>query len=193
PDYLDPGGIQDRGQLTTHPAILSAPSRTELEALIRNTDPGWFRQELVEQGEGYNLFRYRGSIWGVPEAAGAVDLDKDEDRQWAGLIRGDTCAEVQERIRRRAKSVPVEFAGWLPIFEYSGNCGRHPQFRHTAEPPPGYRFTCSAPPKAKTGSWWSRSLGKVSRQVGRAAQQLGRMVRPVLRPFRFRSGGKLRD
>jgi glycosyltransferase involved in cell wall biosynthesis len=193
PDYLDPGEVQDRGQLTVHPAILSAPSRAELEALIRNTDPDWFRQELFGRSVGYNLFRYRGSIWGVPETAGAVDLDKDQDCQWAGVIRGDTCAEVQERIRAGAKSVPVEFAGWLPIFEFSGNCGRHPQFRHTAEPPPGYRFTCSAPPRAATGSWWSRRLGRLSRQLRRATQGLVRLVRPVLRPFRFRSGGKLRD
>jgi hypothetical protein len=41
--------------------------------------------------------------------------------------------------------VPIEFAGWLPIFDFSGHCGSHPQFKHTANPPPGYRFTCSTP------------------------------------------------
>ena len=41
--------------------------------------------------------------------------------------------------------VAVEFAGWLPCFAFFGDCGRHPQFSHTDEPPPGYRFVRSEP------------------------------------------------
>ncbi|HVS35970.1 MAG TPA: glycosyltransferase family 4 protein [Gemmataceae bacterium] len=37
----------------------------------------------------------------------------------------------------------IEFAGWLPCFTFFGDCGRHPQFGHTAAPPAGYRFVCS--------------------------------------------------
>ena len=40
-------------------------------------------------------------------------------------------------------TAPVEFLGWLPVFQRFGNCGAHPQFAHTAAPPPGYRFTRS--------------------------------------------------
>jgi glycosyltransferase involved in cell wall biosynthesis len=46
----------------------------------------------------------------------------------------------------RAGGVPVEFAGWLPVYRSSGNCGQHPQFAHTQAPPPGFRFTRSGRP-----------------------------------------------
>lgn len=46
------------------------------------------------------------------------------------------------------EAVPVEFLGWLPVFARFGNCGAHPQFAHTAAPPPGYRFTRSHEPHA---------------------------------------------
>jgi len=36
--------------------------------------------------------------------------------------------------------LPIEFAGWLPVFREFGNCGKHPQFAHAASPPAGYRF-----------------------------------------------------
>jgi glycosyltransferase involved in cell wall biosynthesis len=42
-------------------------------------------------------------------------------------------------------SEPIEFAGWLPAFHTFGNCGKHPQFRHTKHPPAGYRFERSEP------------------------------------------------
>jgi glycosyltransferase involved in cell wall biosynthesis len=42
--------------------------------------------------------------------------------------------------------VPVEFLGWLPCFGRFANCGAHPQFAHTADPPPGYTFTRSEVP-----------------------------------------------
>jgi glycosyltransferase involved in cell wall biosynthesis len=40
-------------------------------------------------------------------------------------------------------ATPVEFLGWLPVFERFGNCGAHPQFGHTDDPPPGYTFVTS--------------------------------------------------
>src|SRR5579871_671626 len=109
PSHLDPGEAQNRGQLTTHPAILSAPSRKELEALIRDADPAWFRQEFVESWEGYHLYRCQGALHAVPQAAGTVNLDSEEECRWAGVIRGETREDVQERIRGRDTAVPVEF------------------------------------------------------------------------------------
>lgn len=38
------------------------------------------------------------------------------------------------------KSVAIEFAGWMPVFNRFGHCGGHPQFNHIGEPPPGYCF-----------------------------------------------------
>jgi glycosyltransferase involved in cell wall biosynthesis len=49
--------------------------------------------------------------------------------------------------------VPVEFAGWMPVFERFGDCGRHPLFAHAATPPEGYRFVSSDPRQAPAGRW----------------------------------------
>jgi glycosyltransferase involved in cell wall biosynthesis len=179
PGFLDPEEMQHDGRLTTHPAILSAPSRPELEALIRDCDPDACEQQRIESFEGYQLIAYRGRAYGVPDAARAVDLDVDEERFHAGVICGTTCDDVRERIRTRHGGRAVEFAGWLPIFETWGNCGRHPQFTHIAEPPPGYRFTCSAPPKRKRSAIWRRTTAWLARAagcVGRLALGFGRMI-----------------
>jgi glycosyltransferase involved in cell wall biosynthesis len=73
----------------------------------------------------------------------------DELREQIDACNGappDTSAPAWEGVRPGdgdADAVPVEYAGWLPVYKWTGNCGRHPQFRHTAEPPSGYRFSCS--------------------------------------------------
>ncbi len=54
----------------------------------------------------------------------------------------------RERAGSSPGGVPVEFAGWLPVYRASGNCGQHPQFAHTHAPPPGFRFTRSGRPPA---------------------------------------------
>jgi glycosyltransferase involved in cell wall biosynthesis len=84
--------------------------------------------------------------------------------------------------------VPVEFAGWLPVYEWSGNCGRHPQFTHTQTPPPGYRFTHSAPPPAGRPPLWDRTVGRLWERVRRAGQALGRLLRPLVAVFRADPG-----
>jgi glycosyltransferase involved in cell wall biosynthesis len=78
-----------------------------------------------------------------------------------------------------ADEIPIEFAGWLPIFEYSGRCGTHPQFRHIAEPPPGYRFTWSEP-----AAWAKWKTARPRRTRPTIAARIGRMVRPFLALFR---------
>ncbi len=83
--------------------------------------------------------------------------------------------------------VPVEFAGWLPIYEHAGNCGRHPQFRHTAQAPPGYRFTCSAA-SVRRPSRWERGVGRLCDGLGRAWRALGRSLRPTVGLFRTGAG-----
>jgi glycosyltransferase involved in cell wall biosynthesis len=73
--------------------------------------------------------------------------------------------DLPEQHEHSQDAVGVEFAGWLPIYEWSGNCGRHPQFRHIADPPAGYRFTRSTPPPpppARPGpSLWERALTRL--------------------------------
>lgn len=151
--------------------------------------------ELVGSYQGYNLVRYRGGYHAVPQLAGPVDLNLEEDCRHAGVIRGETCAEVQEHINsvRDCDAVPIEFGGWLPIFECSGNCGRHPQFKHTANPPPGYRFTCSAPFRKHAPSLWQRSLGRLLEQVGWIVQKLVLLMRPFFSAIRGASGVTPRD
>ena len=150
--------------------------------------------ELVATYQGYSLIHYRGSIHAVPQLAGPVDLDLEEDCRHAGVIRGETCQQVQERIQtvRNADGVPIEFAGWLTIFEHAGNCGRHPQFKHTAEPPPGYRFTCSAPWQKMAPSIWEKKLGPLCQRLGQVARKLPWLLRPVVGGFRRVPGTTMR-
>jgi glycosyltransferase involved in cell wall biosynthesis len=180
PPHLDLDEMHRDHNLYKHPAVLSAATLEEIEARIDRATEERFAPEVVGRYEGYDLVRWRAAVYAVPCSAGAVDVELDEDRRRAGVIAGSTAEEVQERIRALSATVPVEFAGWLPIFTYSGNCGRHPQFTQTAEAPPGYRFTCSAPPRRRGVSRWSR-LGKaLTRLVGRAARSLWRAARPFL-------------
>jgi glycosyltransferase involved in cell wall biosynthesis len=122
-------------------------------------------------------------------------LNLEEECEHAGVIRGKSYDAVQDRIRKASDTdaTPVEFAGWLPAFALSGNCGRHPQFKHTTNPPPGYRFTCSAPPKSLEPSLWKRTVDFLLVLATQILQQAYWLVRPSFGVFRWGSGVALRD
>jgi glycosyltransferase involved in cell wall biosynthesis len=185
PPHLDREEIILRGTLDSHPAVLAAFSLDELKARIDEFDPHRDDPELLGSYEGYDLVRHRSALYGVPQGAGRIDMDEEAERRRAGVITGDTCEELQERIRALQGTMPVEFAGWMPIYEMSGNCGAHPQFRHTANPPPGYRFTCSAPRRKYLPSPWVR---KLRRRLVLAAASLLLLLRPLMGIFRGRTG-----
>ncbi len=68
---------------------------------------------------------------------------------------------------------PIEFGGWLPAFKLFGNCGAHPQFAHTAEPPAGYCFVNSGgadSAASRPRRLWRRALA--APRVAAAAVQL---------------------
>jgi glycosyltransferase involved in cell wall biosynthesis len=167
PSYLDPEETLRTGRLFDHPSVFSAANLEEIEARI---DAGEIRHDepaVVAQAPGYDFVHFRGSLHGVPRSAGSVDLALADERRRAGVVTGKSPEELLAIIRGLADETPVEFAGWLPIYVNSGNCGRHPQFTHTAEPPPGYRFTCSAPPEppvSRRPSLWHR-LGQLRHRV----------------------------
>jgi glycosyltransferase involved in cell wall biosynthesis len=185
PTFLDADELSIEGRLVGHPAVLSAATKEELQEQIDRYDVGRYQPQVIGSCDGYNLVRYDGAVYGIPQSAGPADLNPEEEPRHPGVIRGRTWAEVRERIRRQRDAVPVEFAGWLPIYEFSGNCGRHPQFTHTAEPPPGYRFTCSAPPRRARTLWQ-----KVVRWVRIHSRPVFRGLRALVRPFfgLFRGG-----
>ncbi len=179
PLFLEPDETLDRGRLLTHPATLSAATLPEMQALIDSYDGR--RYEPIPQGrcDGYDLVRHDGRAYGVPRSAGPVNLNREEDRLRAGVIGGATFEEVRQRIQAAKQAAPVEFAGWLPIYEFSGNCGQHPQFTHTANPPPGYRFTHSAPARQVRQSWWQKCLSGAGQAVARAWNGVGLLLRPL--------------
>jgi glycosyltransferase involved in cell wall biosynthesis len=150
---------------------------------------------LVGTFQGYSLVQYGEGFYGVPQLAGPVDLSLEEDCRHAGVIRGGTFEAVQERIAsvRDGEAVPIEFAGWVPIFEHAGNCGRHPQFKHTAEPPPGYRFTCSAPLRKHGPSLWSTRIVPLLRRLGQVLKKVPWLMRPLFGVFRGTPGVSRRD
>jgi glycosyltransferase involved in cell wall biosynthesis len=166
---------------------------------------------LPQQYKGLQIVRSHGRVYAIPLFLDPEDYH-DHGRPFShpAIISGATRTEIEARIddhsisRQTAAatgldgdegtlsggtkdSVPVEFAGWLPVYEFSGNCGKHPQFSHTAEPPPGYRFTCSAPPRPRSNHWQRRGewlLGEVTRVV----RLLGVMFRPIFGLFRSAPG-----
>jgi hypothetical protein len=190
PGFLDLDEVCRYGWLNTHRAILSASTREEVDALIDGTDANRWRAQLLGRFEGYNLVRHGDSVYGVPQTAARLDLGLEEESRRAGVIQGVDCEEVKDRIRAAAAGVPVEFAGWLPIYEMSGNCGRHPQFQHTGAPPAGYRFTCAAPPSRPP--LWKKKVGRFFAKVGKRLLQvllvLWMLIRPLTGVFRGRAG-----
>jgi glycosyltransferase involved in cell wall biosynthesis len=185
PRRLDAGELQRGNRLHSHPAVLSAGTLAALQRLIDEHDVGEEHPRPAPGCPGYSLVRHGDVVLAVPESARGVNLDLEDERRRAGVVSGRTIEEVQERIRASEGATPVEFAGWLPVYEFSGNCGRHPQFTHTADPPAGYRFTYSSPPRAKAapsrwGRWSAAALAAGRRAAGRA----GRLLRPLLAVFR---------
>src|SRR5262245_1884957 len=95
PPSPDPARMLQTGRLFTHPAVLSAATREELEATI---DAAGARDEqpvVVGRSGGHDLVRHRGVVHGVPLAAAPVDLDLPEDRRRAGVLSGRTREEVE--------------------------------------------------------------------------------------------------
>lgn len=185
PDFLDAEEARRRGMLTSHPAILSAPSRAALEARIDELGPDYCRREFLESFENHDLFRYRAQIYGVPQATEDVDFDSEHECHQARVFRGPSVESVREQIRRASMGQPIEFAGWLPIFEFAGNCGRHPQFTHTANPPTGYRFTRSAPPLKKGASLLTRCGRLAGRVLGGCMKAVHRVRQLLTKCARF--------
>lgn len=175
--------IHKAGLLDRHAAVLSAPTLAEVQRLVdaaRVETP-----EVVSRVEGYDVVRFRGRWFAVPLSAGAIDLDVPEERERRGVIAGASAEELERAVRRLATATPVEFAGWLPVYAVSGNCGAHPQFKHTGAPPAGYRFTRSVPPPVPEPRWKRAVIDTASR----TAYKLFRLARTAffaLRvPFTF--------
>src|SRR5262245_58259197 len=91
-----------------------------------------------------------GMLDGVPGVLCATSLDELKrlvDEAGPPPRVGDVEPAPAAGVGAMLGASPVEFAGWLPVYGVSGNCGKHPQFKHTDTPPPGYRFTRSGPPE----------------------------------------------
>jgi glycosyltransferase involved in cell wall biosynthesis len=170
--------------LLSHPETISAATLEEIQGLIDTLEEDANRPVLIDRFEGYDLVRYHGNLYGVPSGTGPFDLGTPEECARAGVVPGDSRQEIERRIRQLRGTTAVEFAGWLPIYKVSGNCGRHPQFAHTAEPPAGYRFTCSAPPRYRQHyTWWNR----LCENLGVLMQGALRSIKPVYSFFRPRA------
>ena len=184
PPSVDPLEALRTGRLFTHPAVLSAATLEEMQSLIDGFDGVWERPAVVADYRGYDLVRFGGAIHGVPRSAGRVDLAAADDRRRAGVVSGKTREAVEAAIEAQRDEAPVEFAGWLPVYTRSGDCGRHPQFGHTTKPPPGYRFICSAPPPEPLQKESPSLLAKTVRTVGKIPRMFGALIQSVIGVFR---------
>ncbi len=173
PDLIDPNESLRPDNVSTHPAVISAATLEEMREMIDRFDESTITPQIVDTVDGFNLVRLGDKLYSVPQSAPPGDLHLADERARLGAIPVANIEELKTAIERNKRSVPVEFAGWLPVYFVSGNCGKHPQFKHTNEPPPGYRFTCSAPPPKK----------KRWREEGGLAARLGKRVLGLLGAF----------
>jgi glycosyltransferase involved in cell wall biosynthesis len=160
-------------RIATHPAVLAALTREELKVRIDQGEFDWRLPQDLGRCQGYRLVRQGDHVYAIPESAGTIDPDLLEEHYRVSVHSGRTVEEVRALVERHRGNVPVEFAGWLPIYEWSGNCGSHPQFKHVAEPPSGYRFTCSAPPSPELRpATWNLSIDRLMTWVWGAIRPL---------------------
>src|SRR5262249_36394471 len=183
PHFLEPDDIRDFGAVVGHPATQSAATRAEVEALIDRFDPAPYEPQVVDKYDGYDLVRKGPEVYAVPEAAGPLNLNFEDEWRRADALRGKSADELQERIRDRRETKGIEFAGWLPIIESTGNAGQHPQFGHVGTPPPGYHFTCSAPPRRPRRSLWDKTIGRVFGGISAVTRKVAGLGRMVLSMF----------
>jgi glycosyltransferase involved in cell wall biosynthesis len=138
------------------------------------------------------LLVYTGSFFTHPAVLSAATLEEVREQIDAASTIADCRLQIADcpepSASAGAGTVPVEFAGWLPVYKFAGNCGRHPQFQHTAEPPAGYRFTCSAPPPVpklpgRLARFWNRLVGTM-RRLGTGLATASRPLFAFFRPTR---------
>lgn len=186
PPEIDPERVLADGGLFTHPAILSTPTLAEMRERIDAFDPAALQPEVVDRLDGYHLVRFRGELLAIRPGCGPADLDLPDERQRVGAITGRTREEVEAKVAAANAAAPVEFAGWLPIYTVSGNCGKHPQFTHTGSPPPGYRFARTGPRQdPPRPTFWDRKVAPLVAKAGRAwraAWGLPRLPLAFVRP-----------
>jgi glycosyltransferase involved in cell wall biosynthesis len=136
----------DPALVAQHPAALSAMSLDQLQEQIHEFDIAPFLPAPIGTSRcgDYDLYELAQKTYAVPKnVQPGFDLNLASDRNFAGVLQG-SMAEIQEQIDTLREATAIEFGGWLPVFAYWGNCGKHPQFRHINTPPEGYRFTRSS-------------------------------------------------
>lgn len=193
PSFVEAERALHTGELLTHPAVVSAATLGEVEALIDGLGGGPAAPEPRGEHRGYRLYGYGGVTYAIPPDTGDVDLTFPDERRRAGVLAAATPDDLVALLDRLAEATPVEFAGWLPVFERSGNCGAHPQFAHAGEAPPGYRFVRSAPPPGTKPPLWRRAMGKLAAWKDRLTHAVCSAAQPLLAVFRAVPGVGLRE
>jgi glycosyltransferase involved in cell wall biosynthesis len=172
-----------------NPKVLVERSLPEVRRRILKLDERELPGNVLGTFEGYGLSEVGGRVFAYPLAMqGAADLAVG-DRADAGVLEGKSRGEVEEAIRNGPAPRPVEFTGWLPIFQEFGNCGAHPQFGHVGVPPMGYTFVQTPPPPtgpAPPVIRWKRRGGRALRRIKTtsAMVRLGSACLKQKAPFR---------
>ena len=136
--------------------------------------------EIVEAIGGWNIVRFQGRFYGVPQELEPGDLAGNADlRNDSRIIKSESLDSLQATLKSWSHSKPVEFVGWLPVFRRFGDCGRHPQFIHTTQPPQGYYFRESGPNRSlNPGRTLFMLVKLVTRATGLAARAMIAGARP---------------
>ncbi|HSQ56678.1 MAG TPA: hypothetical protein VLM40_13125, partial [Gemmata sp.] len=72
-----------------HPAVVVAPTRDGLQALIEGYDPTPYERIRVGEFEDYDIVRHGETFYGLPRELGNVDPNLPEDRSRDGVVSGE--------------------------------------------------------------------------------------------------------
>lgn len=84
----------------------------------------------------------------------------------------------------------IDYPGLLPAFGTFGDCGTHPQFKHLASPPEGYRFVATNPGNGPFPKAWRQILKRPDRGLRTAWSACRLMWRCRRNGLRFRDAAR---
>src|SRR5438067_5615023 len=105
PPFLDADELHYRKRLHIHPAVLSASTEEVLTALVDTYDAAPYVPEVIDDYEGYDVVRLGETLYGVPQSAGVVDLNLEEERRRVSVISGASREEIRNQIRAAMRAV----------------------------------------------------------------------------------------
>ena len=87
---------------------ISSPTRYALHEAMKAACTYDLDPALVSEGFfGYNLVRYLGKFWAIPQSLGPIHLGRIDDQRKPGILTAGTLTEIQDLCSRRSELVSL--------------------------------------------------------------------------------------